>query len=525
MAASDIRAGAAYIELTLRDKVSRGLKDAADNLHQFGNAVAWQGAKIAAIGATITAPLVAMAHMSVDAMAELGTRMGREDVVAARTYMAALKALGDQLVRLRNAVASAVIPILTEQAQFITRLVTRMADWARANKETIQTVFQIGVAVVTAGVAIGFLGIAIAKVGSVLSVLATVVSGVGTAIGMLGTVFAALLSPIGLVVAAVVGLAAYFVYASGIGEQALNWLTAKFAELATEALASWSAIADALATGDIGLAAKIAWLTLKQEWQKGVAYINSIWLPAKHWFLSIWTDAFYGAASLFTDAWAGIEIAFTETVHFLRSAWSNYSTWMAKTANSAIGLIQKGWVKLKAMFDETINVDAEFQNIDTVTNALNTEADQKATAAKAERDAQRQARRDQIEKDRQGTHDELANRQAADMAARQAQHDADVAGINNELQKTKDELAAARQQAHDQKAAMDANRPQLGAIDMGIGAEMQKLEGKGTFNAMAVRGLGADSLAERTAKASEDVAKNTKGILEAWNRGVLAFQP
>ncbi|MGV6815314.1 MAG: hypothetical protein ACWA5W_09965, partial [Phycisphaerales bacterium] len=47
---------------------------------------------------------------------------------------------------------------------------------------------------------------------------------------------------------------------------------------------------------------------------------------------------------------------------------------------------------------------------------------------------------------------------------------------------------------------------------------------RGTFNALAVQSLtGSDPTAERTAKASEQTAKNTKQIADAANTGGLTF--
>jgi hypothetical protein len=45
----------------------------------------------------------------------------------------------------------------------------------------------------------------------------------------------------------------------------------------------------------------------------------------------------------------------------------------------------------------------------------------------------------------------------------------------------------------------------------------------GTFNAAGVAGLGGGDAAERTARASEQTAKNTKRLADAVGSGGLAF--
>jgi hypothetical protein len=55
--------------------------------------------------------------------------------------------------------------------------------------------------------------------------------------------------------------------------------------------------------------------------------------------------------------------------------------------------------------------------------------------------------------------------------------------------------------------------------------EQRKVETKGTFNALAARGLTADSLAERTARATEQIVVNTKQLLDQAKQGKLVFAP
>lgn len=522
--ASDIRAGAAYIELTLRDLASKGLHEAAQRLQSFGDSMAWAGTRIAAVGATITAPLVAMAHLAVDAMADMGNQMNGEDARAARGYLAVLRVLTEQMTSLRNAVAAAVLPVLSQQAEFIGRIAARAAEWARANKDLIATVFNVGVAIVTAGVAIGFLGLVIGRIGSVLGILSGAVSVAASVVGALGTVLGALMTPIGAVVAGVLALGGYLLYASGLGEVALGWLGEKFRELRDDAIASWGAIADALATGDFALAGKIVWLTLKMEWQKGINWMSSMWMQARNGFLSIWNAAFSQMSRYYVDALAYMEKNWPETVRMMRHTWATFTNYLTHAWNTAIGFIKKAWVNLKSMFGVDIDVNAETTRIDAEQAEAGRRADQEF--GKAIRDADRRAAMTpaEIEAERRRKQAEIDASQSAADDGRQQQFDADMAALNQELENTKAELNAARQKAGDQKREQDKNRPQLGDIGGGVNMAFERMEGRGTFNAMAVRGLGANSLAERTARASEETAGNTKRILEAWNRGVVAFQ-
>jgi hypothetical protein len=57
----------------------------------------------------------------------------------------------------------------------------------------------------------------------------------------------------------------------------------------------------------------------------------------------------------------------------------------------------------------------------------------------------------------------------------------------------------------------------------GLDEAEAKTDVKGTFSAFAVAGLGSDSLAERTARASEQVARNTGQLVREAQNGGLVF--
>jgi hypothetical protein len=67
-----------------------------------------------------------------------------------------------------------------------------------------------------------------------------------------------------------------------------------------------------------------------------------------------------------------------------------------------------------------------------------------------------------------------------------------------------------------------------GLIDQVIGTfqafrSAEKIGVRGTFNAAAIQGLAAGDAADRTAKATEETAKNTKKLLQAAQTGGLTF--
>ncbi|MEQ8789481.1 MAG: phage tail tape measure protein [Pirellulaceae bacterium] len=480
-------------------------------------------------------PMLAGGRASIEALQEearrLGITMSDEDATSAAELTDALNRLKRQLQAIVVQIGAALAPVLTEMQKNIAPLISSAIKWIKENKTLVVTIFKIAAAVVAAGVGLIILGTLISSIGAVIGGLVAVIGAVGTAIAILGKIIALLLTPIGLVVIAVVALGGYLLYATGLGGKALAWLGERFQVLKDDALATWKGISDALAAGDIGLAAKILWLTLKMEWKRGIHFLNGLWIKAKTFFLSLWTDAVYGLAKIINDAWAGIEVAWAETVGFLADAWSVFTNLLTKSWHTTVGFIKKAWVRLKSLFDEDVDVDAEVNRINRETSEANATADNKMLEAVGRRDQERRERRAQIERDRAGAEETLTQMQQEEHARRQRGFAEDLAGTESELADARREWQEAIAEAAKKRAEAESGEPErlkelqddLSFSGSALGEEERKVEVKGTFNALAARGLGADSLAERTARAAEQIVVNTKDLLDEAKQGKLVF--
>ena len=186
----------------------------------------------------------------------------------------------------------------------------------------------------------------------------------------MAAVVAAILSPIGLVTAAVVALAGYLIYTSDTGSQALSWLGDQFNGLKETALAAWQGISDALAASDIGLAARILWLTLKMEFQKGILWLEEKWIDFKNFFIDTFYRAVYGLARFHNDAWAGIQVAFWTVVNALADGWDTFCAGLQIAFNEFVGFFRRAWARVRNLFSpstarrkvEAINREVEQQN-------------------------------------------------------------------------------------------------------------------------------------------------------------------
>ena len=423
------------------------------------------------------------------------------------------------------AIGEAFVDQLRSAVRGISAMLSITGQWIQENRQVV--VAAVAVVAGTVG-----LGSAMVAAGLSINIAAFALSGFAVALKVGAAVVGAILSPMGLLAAAVLSLGGYLVYASGAGGKALSWLGERFAQLSADASAAWKAIGMALASGDVSLAARILWLTLKMEWQRGVQFLTELWLGFKNTFLSLTTDITYGAARLMTDGWVGIESGWTETVAFLADSWSLFTNLLTKTWHSTVGFIRKAWVRLKSLFDSDVNVEAEVARINAETRAANESADSRMLEAVGQRDRERRGRRRQIEADHQGAQralDDMQSQQAREQeskyAADLAENERELAEVRRQWQEAIAEVTTAETSSDGESLPESLKKFQatLAASNQTLAGEQERIEAQGSFNAFALLGIGGNTSDERTAKATEAMDKKMGKLLAEAQHGGLVF--
>ncbi len=463
----------------------------------------------------------------------LGLTMSTEDAQAAEAFGDRLDVLWKVLKKSAFTIGSALEPALSAMVDAAANIVKTTSDWIASNRELIVTAFKLALAITAGGAALVALGGAAFGVATGLSTAAAIIVAVGKGVAILGTAIAALLSPIGLTIAGLSTLVAYLLYATGAGAQAMQWLGDRFNELKDTALAAWQGIGDALATGDIALAGKILWLTLKMEWQRGINFLESKWLEFKGFFVGIFQSAVYSVAGLMTDAWAGLQTGWLETTHFIADSWTVLISLLQKGWNRFSGFFQKVWARIQGLFGDT-NAEAEIAKINDEIARQDGLIKQGQNQTILDREAQRNEQRDQIEQNRAGAQGALGDMQAQEQAALAAANQKALQESEAELAKARAEWQSAVGDAAEKRAETSpgtGNKLKIPGFEMPTGSGLDQLMSEtkkktdvvGTFNPLAAMNLGADSLGERTAKASEEVAANTKRLVQQAKQGGLVF--
>jgi hypothetical protein len=439
-------------------------------------------------------------------------------------------------------VGQALAPTLKAAGEWFKKVVLAAGEWVKQNQQIIVTVLKVAVVIIAVGIALVLLGTIISGLGSMLGALITVITTVGVVLKVLAAVIAFLVSPIGIVIAALAALGAYLVYATGMGAKALQWLGGRFNVLKEDALAAYQGIADALAAGDIGLAVKILWLTMKMEWTRGVNFLEKAWLNFRNFFIKIGYDAWHGLLAVAEIVWHALEVGWIETTAFFSKLWTDFSSFFARTWESIKSGAKKAWNWIKSLFDDSVDLEAENKLVEREKQAAIAKITDEQNRKLAEREAQRQAERQRAAVVHEATLGEIGRENLekhreldTEYANRMADNEQDLAKARKEW---RDAIESARKKREAKEAepgpeglqgpddiinkARDALAG-LGDIGDMVGAEAAKIGVKGTFNAAAVRGLAAGDAADRTAKASEETAKNTKKLVQAATTGGLTF--
>lgn len=254
-------------------------------------------------------PMLADGAAGIQKMREQARLMG---VVLSEDDSKAADKLGDALDQLKGTfrgialqVGAALAPIAQFLVDGLQPIVTTVVRLIKENRGLVQG-FAVGAAVVGAlGSALMVAGGVLAGVGALLAALPSIVAGVSAAIGVATTVIGAILSPIGLTVIAVaalvaglVALGAWFLTSTTAGQQFTAFLTTGFKQLLGVASQTFKGIADALASGNLALAGKVAMSGLNVVFQSAVNGLKMIWASFTEYIVSHLTGAIAKAAKL-----------------------------------------------------------------------------------------------------------------------------------------------------------------------------------------------------------------------------------
>jgi hypothetical protein len=431
---------------------------------------------------------------------DFGLVMSTEAAQAADELGDAMMLLSRSVMSLVKAVGGALAPAWTAWYRSMSGVVGAVKAFVNANKPLVVMAYNVGLGLTIAGTAVVGLGLAFTVLGSALG-------GIGAAIGVVIGVIGAMLSPIGLVIAALVaGGVAFFKYTAA-GKTALAGLGGQFTTLKADAISAFKGIAAAMSAGDLQLAAQILWQALKVEWLKGTMFLKSTWFDWTKTARQNFSTLTFAMAKMMTNAWFA-----------LRSIWASMSSDLTGTWGTMIERMIRMFVPLTGPILDFFGVDLA-GSIDTALASLGVE-----TGDRAKQDAALKQQLADIEAQRVATLGVLQAEQALDKERRDNAMMASLAMDLGALEDAKSALEVLQVEAArkaGENAALNGNRPPMfgdtNEADLadGIDQAARKIDVQGSFNAAALRGLGAgDSVANDQLKEQ----KKSNDQLEKLNR-------
>jgi hypothetical protein len=451
--------------------------------------------------------------------AKLGLIKTDASAKEAKEFSDVLKILGLVVKSVVNSIGTALMPVLKQFATRIIDGVLTVRNFIREHQQLVVTVFQVAAAIMGVGaglLAVSYIFTGLSKAVGVLSTIFGVVQSVITGIV---AVIGAMLTPIGLVVTAIVGLGAYFLYASGAAGKAVDWLGGVFASVAEDATASFGAISNALAGGDIVAAAKVLWAQLKMWWEQGTSGISDTWNGALLWMKQVFFEAVGGWRIIFEEMGHGLTVAWIETTSFLSQTWTKFTTALMEAWNWVATGLEKAWNRIKGVFVKGFDADTANKAAEEAYQSKIKELENNKNAALAERERKRQGERDAESAENDANLNKIIDETEAWKKSAQDERDAKKAQNQADIDAAKKELDDARSKANAVKP-----RKGVGQLSMddylknakGLMGDLDDLNGlskqttRGTFNANALAGLAGgpiDKVVTNTANTVEQLKK------------------
>ena len=258
----------------------------------------------------------------------LGLTLRKEDAAAAELLNDALGAMTSTLKQIAFQVGAAVAPAMINLSGRLSQVAVKVGDWVRANRQAIVAAFAAGVAVTGLGVAVAGLGVAM-KAGAL-------------GIAMVSAAASVALSPLVLMAAGIAAVGAAIVTHTQVGAAALEWLGARFGELARYASETWRGMADALAAGSISQAANVLWVSLKLAWHNGTTSLSKIWSDVLASLVKTAWGGFSGVMAAGEYIWHGLQVGWIESIAAIKSALSSFYAWFQKLNETAWNTLMRG---------------------------------------------------------------------------------------------------------------------------------------------------------------------------------------
>lgn len=234
------------------------------------------------------------------------------------------------LTAIKDKVADFALAAIPHIQNFIAKI-QDLIQWIRNNQDTVD---QWVAVIVGAGTSIATF-LLILNWGKIMTLAANGLKTVRLAMLALNTTMLA--NPIGLVVAALVGLVAAFVYLWNNVEGFRKFWQNAWAVIKSAAQTAWKATTKFFTD---------AWQTIQKTWSGVTAYFKKIWSGISQAFANV--KSWFG--DKFRQAWNGIKSIWNGASSFFRGIWSSVTKVFGNVGSWFRGKFQSAWTSIKNVF-------------------------------------------------------------------------------------------------------------------------------------------------------------------------------
>jgi hypothetical protein len=430
---------------------------------------------------------------------ELGLVMSTEDARSAEEFGDALETVQNVASRTITVIGSAMIPAFKGLAEWITENTKAATAWLTENKGIIINVAVAAVAMTALGAAFVVAGAHIWATSQILLGTIAVVKLVTLSIWLMvastkAMALAMIASPIialGITLRYVLG----YILALGDGvKKAKDAFTNAFSGMVNDVKQAWSAIAAALAKGDIGAAMTVGLTFAQLEWVRFVGALKVSLSELKAYFGSVWWSVGHEIVQAMTWAMNEVRKTMNTAKDLGFKIMAGYALAAAK-AKQKLGLItDEEWEKIRVEWTDADMAQQKGIQADT----------------KAMEDAKKELTR---------------IRDAEQLALNQGKED-ELARLRGELKVAQDRFRQAQEEA--KKPFVPGQRGAGGAGGAGEVPEVGKMSAAGTFDAGVINRLFAtsaqDNVAKQNLKVNEEQLKIEKEEREFFREMLKVFR-
>ena len=234
------------------------------------------------------------------------------------------------LTAIKEKVAELALAAIPHIQSFVDKI-KDLKQWIQDNETTINT--WVGV-IIGAGAAIGTF-LLILNWGAIMTAAANAINVVRTAI--LAMNMAMYANPVGLVVAAIVGLVAAFIYLWNTSDTFRAFWINLWEIVKSAASVAWSAITKFFSE---------AWTKIKKTWSAVSGYFKNTWSSITKAFANVKT----WFSNTFRNAWNGVKSIWNGAKAFFRGIWTSVTGVFSNVVGWFRGKFSSAWTSIKNVF-------------------------------------------------------------------------------------------------------------------------------------------------------------------------------